>query len=229
MPDTRVTFRQWLDDHHRMSIERAGRALSFVPKGAPRGNPERDPDNCNDPRLRTATAKRQAGEIINPTTGEVLTKCLTVAIFAKTIGVSSRALIGDLKTLGLLHNVLEWKAVPMVQAYDLVKPEYSHRARLTPWALESGYGVTIAAIAASARSGRGMQVKCDFVTPEGQRYVAERLAKEAERTPTSSAPKTVDVVRGILEREPKVSNREIARRLGFSRQAIQKHRRQLAV
>ena len=227
MTDTRPCFHQWLDDHRRASTERGGKALRFVPKGAPRGNPDRDPHYWNGQHPQRATADRKPGEIINPKTGEVVTGCLTVAKFAETVAMSTRTLIGHLKTLGLLHDVLDWKAVPMVQAPDLAKPEYSHRAGLAPWALESGYGVTIATGANSARSGRGMQVKCDLLTPEGQRFVVEQLeAEAAQRTPPKA--KTLDRVREIIEREPMVSNREIARCLGVARQAVQRVRRRLA-
>jgi hypothetical protein len=211
MPDTCSTFRQWLDDHRRASVARGGRALRLYLK--PR---------CQ----RSATAARKPGEIINPETGEVLTNCLTVAKFAQAVEMSTRALIGHLKTLGLLQDVLEWKEVPMVQAPHLTKSEYSHRARLTPWARGTGFGVTIET---STRLGTGMQVECDLLTREGQRYVAEWLEAEAAgREPSPCVPKTLDRVREMVAREPKVSNREIAKRLCISRQAIQKQRRRLA-
>ncbi len=207
MPDETPCYRRWLEDHRKAAIERGGVSLPWVPSGRYTGIVE-------GPQGREWAAD--------------LAECITIAKLAKKLSdrdgdiVTRRALAANLKRLGLLHDLLEWKEVPMIVDPQETKPEYSHRARLTPWALEQGFGVTIAT---SSRTGNGKRLEMDLITPAGQQFVMDSIeTKTAEVKPVKTSAR----VEEIVSMEPQVSRREIARRLGISRQAVQQHLKKLA-
>lgn len=203
-------------------MARGGKPLPFVPSGKLNGH-----DKLNPPHIQQAIVGREPGEIICPYTGEVITGCLTPAKLAKELGLTTRTLLAHLKTLGIAHEVLDRKEVPLVSAPNLKKCEYFHRSRLTPWAIERGYGVSVTM---PNRGRSGNLPELDLLTPDGQRYVKDQLnaASLPHAEDTGEPVKLGERIRAMHDNDPAMSAREIARRVDTTRQNVQYHLRRLA-
>lgn len=215
-------YAQWLADHRQAAIARGGKPLPFVPSRRLDGH-----DKPIHPHVRQAIAGREPGEIICPYTGEIITGCLTPATLAKELGITTRALMTQLKALGIIHSIIASKKVPMISAPGLTRNECFHRSRLTPWAIDQGYGVVVTT---SNRARGGKLPELELLTPDGQRYVKGRLAAAALLRPedTSKPVKLGERIRAIRDSDPALSLREIARRVNTTRQSVQYHLRRQA-
>lgn len=195
-----VSFRTWIDGHKAASRARGGRPLPFIPSTGG------DLQWTGGYKVH----ERERGEIFNPVTGEFITGCITIGKLAAELGMASRDFHARLEALGIVHGVLDWKDVPMLCQPLLRRPEYFHRYRLTPMALEESIGVTIAS------DERPM----DLLTPDGQRFIRANLHAMAGAT-------IGEQIGSIIDTMPWLGQREIAVRLGCSQQTVSRYARRI--
>ena len=197
------SYRAWLEGHKAAAKARGGRPLPFIPA-------------ANGDLLLTGnnTIKgRAAGELFNAKTGEFITGCLTIGKLATEQGTTSGALYSRLEALGIMHSVLDWKDVPTLSKPPLRRPEYFHRYRLTPWALEESYGITIV-----AQDGKPL----DLITPDGQSFIRKNLQ-------TATGATIGDQIARLFTATPWLDQSEIARKLGCSQSTVSRHMKRMGV
>lgn len=197
-----ASYRTWLDGHKAASKARGGRPLPFVP-------------SAGGDLQWTGGYKvlgRERGEIFNPATGEFITGCITIVKLASELGMTANDFHIRLEALGIVHSVLDWKDVPMLCQPLLRRPEYFHRYRLTPMALEESLGLTI------ATSGNQPM---DLITPDGRRFIRANLGTTADVTIGDQIGRTIDTM-------PWLSQREIAVMLGCSQQTVSRYAGRIA-
>jgi DNA-binding CsgD family transcriptional regulator len=112
------------------------------------------------------TVQLAPGEILNPTTGEIITDCLSIKNLAVSLGVTSHRLTDEMERQGLVNRVLDVKEVPMVSDPAFRKPRYFHTPQVRKEAVADGLVITIK-----------VQRKRDLIliTPKGQDLLRERL------------------------------------------------------
>lgn len=105
---------------------------------------------------------RQKGEIVNPITGEIVTNCLTLGIFAKALDITTDHLTKLMQELGMVDLVLDYRLIPMIQAPALRKPSYFHTPAATQNAIADNLIISL-----KIRRGE-MMADLLLITPRGQ-------------------------------------------------------------
>jgi len=170
---------------------------------------------------------RPGAEAINRATGEIKIAPehvfyrggdLTVSQLARRMGMGPRKARATLTDLGILHEELEAKMVPIVTDPRQTKPEYSSRLRLSEWAVKMRYGRRVTA-------GRGYDL--DWITPAGLAYIDEMLALGALPSEEPKKPKAIAVIERLLAGDPKLRQVDIVRLSGLSKMTVHRNLRHL--
>lgn len=209
-----TSYREWLAGHKAASHARGGRPIN-PPSRADEGyfiRAEREGWS----HIRNYRGWK-CGEIANPTTGEVVTNCLTIAKLAEKLSTTSTKVIDLMETLGLVNRILSVESVPMVCAPDFWKPRYSHRPEVTTGAVEDGYCIPITVSRSVGFEER--RIKMILITPDGQKLLSKKLA------PVRREGKATDIVKHLLQGGR--SQAEIVALTGYSQQAVSYHVRRL--
>lgn len=127
---------------------------------------------------------RKAGEVVNHSTGEIETGCLTISALAKELEVTSHGLTQLMAELGMVCLVLAWKWVPCIVCSAVRKPEYFHTPAVAATALEDGYVIPITGKWGQHGDG-GAERTVSLITAAGQRRL--RLALPPQKK-AKSAP-----------------------------------------
>lgn len=177
-------------------------------------------------RPGTEVTNRATGEItIVPEYAPYRGGDLTVSQLADRLGMGPRQIRATLADLGILHEELEAKMVPMVTDQRQTRPEYSSRLRLSEWAVKMHYGRRVAC--------RGYDL--DWITPAGLAYINDMLALE-EAQPASQEhsavatkkPKAIEAIKRLLAGDPKLRQVDLVRLTGLSKMTVHRNLRLLA-
>lgn len=171
---------------------------------------------------------RSGNEVTNKATGEITVVPeavfyragdLTVSQVAERLGIGPRKARATLANLGILHEELEAKMVPMVTDRGQGKPEYSSRLRLSEWAVKMRYGRRVTV-------GRGYDL--DWITPAGLAYVDEMLAiGEAHTDAPKKEPRAIEIIDRLLSSDPTLRQVDLVRLTGLSKMTVHRNLRLL--
>lgn len=174
---------------------------------------------------REATARRHGvhmshrkpGEIVNPTTGEVVTGCITIGKLASSLGTTTARLTDLMEQRGLVHRVLTWKHVPMICHPGYRKPDYYLTPEATPAAVFAGQVVQIKGQWGLDRKGAHRSMI--LITPLGQERIRNAFL------PPTGEPKATQVRRESIERLHRQGRTpaEIVRTTGIARRTVFRH------
>jgi len=177
---------------------------------------------------------RPGNEVTNRATGEITIVPehafyrggdLTVNQLASRLDTGPRTTRATLADLGILHEELEAKMIPMVTDGRQTKPEYSSRLRLSEWAVKMRYGRRV--------TGRGHDL--DLITPAGVAYIDEMLALEEiqpckgiqPHVPTKR-PKAIEVIERLVSGDQAMRQVDLVRLTGLSKMTVHRNLRLLA-
>ena len=203
----------WVKQHKSAAIARGGRSLTAAEVIA-------ESVRYKAEFTRPLLAR---GEIFNPTTGEIVTGCLSLSkaldILRERDGIDTtvRKLIPILERKGLVEHRLAWRMVPMVTNRMARKPEYRHDAIATRAAMADGLLISI------HYGQKGENWVRTLVTPDGLAFFARLLKAPAA---TVKKPKARDTVRALLAEGR--TQAEIVHLSGMSKQAVSYHARSIS-
>lgn len=209
-----TNYREWLEGHKDTSRARGGRPIN-PPSRVDEGYFHRA-EREGWSHIRNYRGWKR-GEIVNPTTGEVVTNCLTISKLAEKLSTTSHKVIDLMETQGFVNRVLSVESVPMICAPDFRKPQYSHRPVVTTEAVEDGYCIPITVNRSVGFEER--RIKMILITPDGQRLIASRMVGNRKHN------KAGQVIKHLV-REGK-SQVEITALTGFSKQQVSYHVRKI--
>lgn len=167
-------------------------------------------------------------EVINGATGEITAVPqpafyrggdLTVSQLAERLGMGPRKTRATLAGIGILHEELEAKMVPMVSDPMQRRPEYSSRLRLSEWAVKMRYG---------RRVVTGVGYDLDWITPAGLAYIEGMLSNDVTaKVPPKREPKAIEVISRLLTTDPTLRQVDIMRLTGLSKMTVHRNLRLL--
>ncbi|MBB2700816.1 UNVERIFIED_ORG: hypothetical protein GGI66_005528 [Rhizobium esperanzae] len=138
---------------------------------------------------------------------------------AERLGMGPRKTRATLAGLGILHEELEAKMVPMVSDPMQRRPEYSSRLRLSEWAVKMRYG---------RRVVTGVGYELDWITPAGLAYIEGMLSTDATaQTAPKKEPKAIEVIGRLLSADPTLRQVDIIRLTGLSKMTVHRNLRLL--
>lgn len=196
---SKVDYADWIAWQRAAAIARGGKPLRYVPgKG-----------HDQYPRA----TKRQAGEIINPVTGEIVADCLTISKLAEKLKTSPQKIVALLKMIGAVDHVLKTKEVSMISAPHLTKPQYEHIPEAR------GEGVAEGLLIPITFKHGNRKLQCLFITPSGQDAVEEILkAQENTASKEGKVQMKQRILRELLSAGH--SQASIARLTGWPKQTV---------
>ncbi|MBX5063188.1 hypothetical protein [Rhizobium lentis] len=144
---------------------------------------------------------------------------ITLSQLAERLGMGPRKTRATLASLGILHEELEAKMVPMVSDPMQKRPEYSSRLRLSEWAVKMRYG---------RRVVTGVGYDLDWITPAGLAYIDGMLSTDATaQTAPKKEPKAIEVIGRLLSADPTLRQVDIIRLTGLSKMTVHRNLRLL--
>lgn len=194
MPD----YHQWLAATRQEALDRGGKPLcNLSAQGPEQGIP--------------FPADRKPGEIINPLTGEIVTGCVVLSVFADALGITTHKLTDRLEALKIVQRVLKTKDIPMVCAPQLRKPEYYLSPEATRCGILDGLIIPI------QLEGKGIERDCLLLTPEGQKR-CRATALDVPIKPATKIEERRQRIKELLDHGK--TQAEISRVLSIPKQTI---------
>ncbi|MBD9448902.1 winged helix-turn-helix domain-containing protein [Rhizobium sp. RHZ01] len=209
-----TNYRDWLEGHKEASRARGGRSIN-PPSRVDEGyfiRAEREGWS----HIRNCIGWKH-GEIVNPITGEIATKCLTITKLADHLNTTSPKLIDQMEMLRWVDRVLSVESVPMICAPDLRKPRYLRRPVATRLAIEGGYCIPITVSRSIEVEER--RISMILITPDGQKLLSTKLGH------VPRGDKARDIVKHFLEEGR--TQAAIVELTGYSQQSVSYHVRRL--
>lgn len=151
---------------------------------------------------------------LSPTAPSAPPSWITITELGTRHGFGPRQIRVELQRMGLLQPEVEVRMVPMIIDPTKSKPEYRTTLRLTRDAVVSGLGRRMVS--------RNDRIEFDVLSPEGQRWVEERLPARVPRKATLR-----DRIAALMSERPGIKQTEVSKLLGRSQQAVSYHMRQL--
>jgi hypothetical protein len=149
----------------------------------------------------------QRGEIINPLTGEIVTGCLSIRLFAKDLGISSHALGKLMQKMACADLVLCTREVPLIGSPERTRPLYYRTPQASTRGIEEGWVIPV-----TGSRGRPFIL----ITPLGQEKIKAELAVQTPACGRIAAKR--QKVRALLNNG--LSQAEISRRTGIPKQTV---------